>query len=141
MNLLNRAFSSGLTNVIFNAPVPKTEIADVIASADLCLATLQPIEMYKTVYPNKVFDYMAAGRATLLNIDGVIREVIETSEAGVFVQPGDAKALAEEIKRLASKPKLIKKMGMNGRSYLIKNFDRPITAKLLLKLFEDTFKP
>ena len=50
--------------------------------------------MYATVYPNKVFDYMAAGRPVILAIDGVIRQVVEQAEAGVFVSPGDASALA-----------------------------------------------
>ena len=126
--------------MIFVPPVPKSEIAEVIASANICLATLQPVDMYKTVYPNKVFDYMAAGRATLLNIDGVIRDVVERSESGVFVKPGDAAALAGEIKKLASKPKLTETMGRNGRSYLLKNFDRPVTAVQLQKLFENTYK-
>ena len=35
------------------------------------------IKMFRTTYPNKVFDYMAAGRPVVLAIDGVIREVVE----------------------------------------------------------------
>ena len=40
-------------------PLPKAEMRTALAAADVCLAILKPIEMYKTVYPNKVFDYMA----------------------------------------------------------------------------------
>ena len=137
-NLIQKAKGLELDNILFVPPVNKSEITEVIASADLCIATLQPIEMYKTVYPNKVFDYMAAGKATLLNIDGVVREVVEKAEAGVFVKPGCPEALANEITRLASKPKLIKQMGKSGREYLLKNFDRPVTAAQLIKLFENS---
>ena len=139
-NLVRQAKELDLNNLIFVSPVIKSNIAEVIAAADLCLATLQPIEMYKTVYPNKVFDYMAAGRATLLGIDGVIREVIESSSSGFFVQPGDPQALAEQIKKLASMPELLEQMGKNGRAYLLKHFDRPVTAAQLQDLFKKTIK-
>ncbi|MBN2499236.1 MAG: glycosyltransferase family 4 protein, partial [Anaerolineales bacterium] len=43
-----------LTNVYFLPPVPKREMAQALAAADACIAILKPIEMYKTVYPNKV---------------------------------------------------------------------------------------
>ena len=52
----------------------KDEMSEALAAADACIAILKPVEMYKTVYPNKVFDYMAAGKPVILAIDGVIRE-------------------------------------------------------------------
>ena len=61
-NLQKLASEMGLNNVRFFPPVPKAEMSDAIAAADVCIAILKPVEMYKTVYPNKVFDYMAAGR-------------------------------------------------------------------------------
>ena len=94
----------GLKNVLFAGVCPKKEMPMVIASADLCLAILQNIPMFRTTYPNKVFDYMAAGRPTVLVIDGVIREVIEASEGGVFVQPGNEELLAKTILELSRSP-------------------------------------
>ncbi len=84
-----QAAQMGLHNVYFLPPVPKAGMAQALAAADACIAILKPIKMYATVYPNKVFDYMAAGRPVILAIDGVIRQVVEEAEAGVFVQPGD----------------------------------------------------
>ena len=76
----------------------------VLAAADAGIAILKPIEAYKTTYPNKVFDYMAAGRPVVLAIDGVIREVVEAAGCGEFVQPGDPQALAGAVRRLAADP-------------------------------------
>jgi glycosyltransferase involved in cell wall biosynthesis len=70
---------------------------DVLAAADACLAILKPVELYKTTYPNKVFDYLAAGRPVLCAIDGVIREVVESAHAGLFVQPGNPVALMQAV--------------------------------------------
>ncbi len=54
-------------------------MAEALAAASVCIAILKPIELFKTTYPNKVFDYMAAGRPTILAIDGVIRQVVEAA--------------------------------------------------------------
>jgi glycosyltransferase involved in cell wall biosynthesis len=113
-----------LDNVIFAGVHPKKEMPLVLASSDVCLAILQNITMFRTTYPNKVFDYMAAGRPTVLVIDGVIREVIETSHGGVFVEPGDDAQLAKTILELSKDPQRVRQMGINAREYLVKHLDR-----------------
>ncbi len=99
-NLVQRANNLGLSNVLFLPPLPKDQISAALAAADACLAILKPIEMYKTTYPNKVFDYMAAGKPVLLGIDGVIRSVVDEAGAGLFFRPGDPKALADAVQKL-----------------------------------------
>ena len=126
--LIEQARALGLDNLHFVDPLPKTAMAQALAAADACLAILKPIAMYKTVYPNKVFDYMAAGRPVLLAIDGVIRRAVEDAEAGVFVPPGDAGVLAAAIKGLASDPQAAARMGRKGRAYLMQHFNRPELA-------------
>ena len=113
-----------LQNVIFAGVCPKKEMPFVIASSDVCLAILQNVPMFRTTYPNKVFDYMAAARATVLVIDGVIREVIESSHGGVFVEPANHELLAQTILELSKDPQRVKQMGANARAYLVKNLDR-----------------
>jgi len=122
------------SNVIFAGVRPKKEMPRVVASADVCLAILQDIPMFRTTYPNKVFDYMAAGRATVLVIDGVSRQLIETSNGGVYVQPGDDAMLVEKILELSKDPKSVQQMGLNAREYLVKNLDRRYKLKETLEL-------
>lgn len=134
------AKEKGLSNVLFLPPVPKLKMREVLAAADACLAILKPIEMYKTTYPNKVFDYMAAGRAVILAIDGVIREVVETANAGVFVPPGDPKALSEAIQDLASNPSTCKRLGKNGRKIIEEKFSREELANQFTALLEQLWR-
>jgi glycosyltransferase involved in cell wall biosynthesis len=114
----------GLQNVVFAGVCPKKEMPFVIASSDVCLAILQNVPMFRTTYPNKVFDYMAAARATVLVIDGVIREVIESSDGGVFVEPANHELLAKTILELSKDPQRVKRMGANARAYLVQHLDR-----------------
>ena len=114
----------GLPNVTFAGARPKSEIPEVLAASDACLATLKALRLFRTPYPNKVFDYMAAGRPTILAIDGVIRQVVETAGGGVFVPPGDGAALATSVRTLSQDPQRVQTMGRAARAYVVEHFDR-----------------
>lgn len=126
----------GLSTVHFLPSVPKTAMGQALAAADACIAILKPIEMYKTVYPNKVFDYMAAGRPVILAIDGVMREVVVEAGAGIFVPPGDADALAGGIRELAAHPAEGRRMGANGRACVEQNFNRATLSAEMAHIME-----
>jgi glycosyltransferase involved in cell wall biosynthesis len=108
-----------------------------LAAADACIAILKPVPMYATVYPNKVFDYLAAGRPVVLAIEGVIRQVVEEAGAGIPVRPGDPAAMAAAIRQLASDPQAGRDMGLQGRRYVEAHFDRPALADRLVMLMEE----
>ena len=139
-NLQLQADAMGLTNVTFAPSVPKAEMAGALAAADACIAILKPLEEYKTTYPNKVFDYMAAGRPVALAIDGVIREVVESAGCGLFAEPGNLSALADAIRTLAADKERAREMGLEGRAYLEKNFSRAVIGEKLLNLLEELTK-
>ena len=126
----------GLKNVLFLPPVPKHRMAGALAASDACIAILKPIELYQTTYPNKVFDYMAAGRAVLLAIDGVIRRVVEDGNAGIFIPPGDPDAMANAIHQFAENPEKCRKMGLNGRTMIETKFSREKLASEFNTLVE-----
>ena len=139
-NLQAQAAALKLTNISFVASVPKDEITGAMAAADACVAILKPVQAYKTTYPNKVFDYMCAGRPVVLVIDGVIREVVEAGDCGIFTPPGDPQALAAAIRSLAGDPQRSREMGLNGRRYIEANFNRPLLAEKLAAIMEDMLK-
>jgi glycosyltransferase involved in cell wall biosynthesis len=134
--LQRQAQEMGLTNVYFLPPVPKAKMNSVLAAADVGIAILKPVPLYATVYPNKVFDYMAAGRPVVLAIAGVIRQAVEEAGAGICVPPGDPLALANAICNLANDPAACQEMGKNGRRYIEKHFDRRILAEKLETIFK-----
>jgi len=111
-----------------------------LAAADACIAILKPIPLYATVYPNKVFDYMAAGRPVVLAMEGVIREVIESANSGISIPPGDPTTLAEAIIYLADHPQEGNEMGTRGRKYIKNHFDRPAQAERFGQIIEKMVK-
>jgi len=135
--LLAQAKEMNLENVLFLSPVPKTEMCSMLAAADACIAILKPIELYKTTYPNKVFDYMAAGRPVILAIDGVIKELVESAGAGLAVEPGNPKALACAIQQLSANRGQARALGLAGRTYIERFYNRAHFSKKFALVLED----
>ncbi|HSB89622.1 MAG TPA: glycosyltransferase family 4 protein [Anaerolineales bacterium] len=138
--LQQRAAAQGLSNVVFLPPVAKTGMAQVLAAADCGIAILKPLPLYATTYPNKVFDYMAAGRPVVLAVDGVVRQLVEGAGAGVFVRPGDGRALAGAVRRLAGDRASARRMGIRGRRLVETRFDRSLQAEQLEQLFLEVIR-
>jgi glycosyltransferase involved in cell wall biosynthesis len=122
--LQERARAEQLNNLIFLPPVEKASVPALMNEADCGIAVLKAIPMFATTYPNKVFDYMASELPIVLAIDGVIRQVVEAAEAGVYVTPGDGAEIGEAVRRLADDPKFAKDMGHKGKKYVELHFDR-----------------
>lgn len=128
----------GLTNMQWIDAVSKEEMPGLIRSADVGAAILKKVDTFKTVYPNKVFDYMSCGQPTLVAIDGVARKlVVEDARAGVYAEPENAEELAEKIRWMADNSDEIREMGQRGRKFVEENFSRPALAQRYLDLMED----
>jgi len=121
-------------NVTFTGSRPKSQMPAVLAESDVCLAVLRDIPMFRTTYPNKVFDYMAAARPVVLAIDGVIRQVIEAANGGIPVPPGNPQAMADAVRTLHENRHRSEEMGRDARDYVIKFFDRNQQAQQFSEL-------
>jgi glycosyltransferase involved in cell wall biosynthesis len=130
-NLIRQAGELRLSNVRFAPAQPKARMPAFLAAADVCIAILRAIPMFTTTYPNKVFDYMAAGRATVLAIDGAIRGVVEGAGAGLFVSPGNPEALADAVRMYHDRPELRGLHGARAQAYVGTHFDRVQQARSL----------
>lgn len=125
--------SRNLKNIQFLGSQPKERMPGLINAADAGLAVLQSNPTFKTVYPNKVFDYMACGRPTVLAIDGVARTLVcDDARAGVFAEPEDGAAIAARLTELADDNALASALGASGRAWVVENASRSALAKRYL---------
>ncbi len=133
----------GLTNIRFYGPQPKSKMADLVSACDVGAAVLQNNPTFQTVYPNKVFDYMACERPVLLAIDGVARRLVcQEANAGIFAEPENPVSIAEAILRLADSPQASADLGKNGRAWVVANASRDsLAARYLTHLEALTASP
>ncbi|MBT8400521.1 MAG: glycosyltransferase, partial [Rhodothermia bacterium] len=94
--------------------------------------TLKDIETFKYgVSPNKLFDYMAAGKPVICAVGGETKQIVLDAEAGLVVAPEDAAAMAEAMMRLSGSPSDRDRLGRNGRNYVSRFHSREQLASSL----------
>jgi colanic acid biosynthesis glycosyl transferase WcaI len=118
-----------LANVQFLGQQPREQIPGYVSAADLCLVLLKKTELFKTVIPTKLLEYMACERPVLVAVDGQARQIVEEAGAGVYVEPENSKALVKAILDLAADPARRRQMGAAGRRYIVNKFSREKTAR------------
>jgi glycosyltransferase involved in cell wall biosynthesis len=138
--LEGRAAALGLRNVVFTGLLPRNEIVDVMAAADVALVTLKPVETFRSVLPSKMFEAMAAGKPVVLGVDGEARSVLERAGAGVAVPPGEARALAGAIAALAANAEERERLGAAGRAFVAREFNRTVWAGRYLAILEGVIR-
>lgn len=125
-----------LTNVTFIDSIPKEYVVEYINAMDVCTAVLMKNDTFKTVYPNKVFDYMCCQRPILVGIDGVARTLVEDAGAGLYMEPENTADIVAKIRQLRDCPSQRKEMGESGLAFVLKNYSRDSLASKYLKIVE-----
>jgi colanic acid biosynthesis glycosyl transferase WcaI len=131
------AESRGLANIRFIDQQPRERIPAYIGASDACLVLLKKTELFKTVIPTKMLEFMACERAVILAVDGQARMIVEAANAGVYVEPENAAQLARTITDLADDVAKREALGRNGRRYILKHFSRERTAALYVDVLQD----
>jgi glycosyltransferase involved in cell wall biosynthesis len=137
-NLKNKAKDLGLNNVIFLSPVKKTQVQSVLKLIDVCYIGLRNEKIFEFgVSPNKLFDYMYAGKPILYAINSGNRPV-EEANCGISVDAENPDAIANGILKLYNlSQEERKKLGENGKNYVLKYH----TYKSIADKFEEIIKP
>jgi glycosyltransferase involved in cell wall biosynthesis len=120
--LAARAKAENLTNMRFLEPRPAADIPPLLASADMLLVLLRG--GFPDAVPSKLYEAMASGRPVVVVSDGEAAELVREHRAGLAVEPGDVKGLADAIRRLRHDPELRRELGENGRRAAERCFDR-----------------
>jgi len=129
-----------LSNIQFIDSVSKMIVNDYIYASDICIAILKKTDTFKTVYPNKVFDYMRCEKPILVTIDGITRTLIEESKSGLYAPPEDVNALKKVIDSfLLRSEEELKQMGIKGSLYVQLHFSREKLAVKYLKIIKKEF--
>jgi glycosyltransferase involved in cell wall biosynthesis len=127
--IMELAAARGLANVQFLGQQPRERIPAYVSAADLCLVLLKKTELFKTVIPTKLLEYMACERPVVVAVDGQARQIVEEAGAGVYAEPENSKALVKAILTLAADPERRRQMGASGRQYIVNKFSREKTAR------------
>jgi glycosyltransferase involved in cell wall biosynthesis len=133
--------SRGLTNVLFLNQQPREQIPAFISISDVCLVLLRKTEIFKTVIPTKMLEFMSCARPIILGVDGQARQIIDEAGAGIVIEPENPDALVAAIEKLHADPDLGRTMGRGGRESIEKNFARANTAQKYITVLDRVLTP
>ncbi|MDV5099301.1 glycosyltransferase family 4 protein [Pseudomonas sp. LSJ-87] len=128
-----QAAAMQLDNVLFEASVKKSEIPNLAREADaFIISVLDLPNLYRFgISMNKIFDYMAAGRPTII-ASSAINNPIAEADGGITVSPDNPEEMADAIVKLADLNRdELSLMGVAARRYVESNHEY---QKLALKL-------
>lgn len=134
--IMTMARALGLDNLRFVDQQPRETIPAYISASDASLVLLKKTDLFKTVIPTKMLEFMSCARPVILGVDGQAREIMEKAQAGIFIEPGNANALVEAVKRLRADASLREKLGSNGRRHIVEHFSREQTAATYVGVLE-----
>ena len=127
-----RQKAEGLDNVVFSdQDLPKSDVARLVASADVAMTIYKNVPILYTCSPNKMFDSFAAGKPVLTNMPGWLQGLVENHNAGVFVEPDNAQDFADKAAELAAHPERCETYGKNSRKLAEEMFARDKLVKEL----------
>ena len=120
--------NNNLNNVTF---IPYQDKADLIYS--LNAADIHWVVNAKGIkgvsVPSKLYGVMAAGKPVLGVLDkgSEARLIVEESNCGVCIEPGNYKEISRNIEYILNNKELIKSLGQNGRKYLEVNLTKDVS--------------
>ncbi len=124
----------GLSNLEWIDGVDYEKLPEFINKSDICLGGFGNTRKAKITSMNKLFEYMACGKAIITGDVASSREILEDGKTAIFCRCADAEDLARKILKLKYNPDLIKMLGENAR----KNFKESFTPQIITyKLIQD----
>ncbi|WOO42929.1 glycosyltransferase family 4 protein [Rubellicoccus peritrichatus] len=132
--------ADSLKHVIFTGRIDKSEVPNLLRTVDVCFIHLRKSDLFKTVLPSKMFEAFAVGRSIILGVDGNAREVLDSANAGIFIEPGNAQELVKAMQVLRNNEKQRSMFEENGLHHVKEFYDRNVLAKDFLKILEETLK-
>jgi glycosyltransferase involved in cell wall biosynthesis len=127
-----------ITNLTFLPPVSKSQVISVMKRFDVCYLGLKRKSLYRFgISPNKLFDYMYAGRPILQALEAG-NDLVREAGCGISVEPDNPAAIAEAIMRFyRMTPQMRRAMGEKGRQFVLANHTYDRLAERFSALFGD----
>ncbi len=113
-SLEKSARERGLTNLLFHDFVPHSEMPSYLAALNASLVHLRADPLFETVIPSKIFEAMAMGTPIVSAVAGECSRIVGSTDSGVCIASGDAHAMAEAVRELASDPARCRLLSKNG---------------------------
>ena len=125
--------SNSLTK--FYGKIEQEVLFNILKESSIGLIILHPMPNYLNSSPNKLFEYMANGMAVIASDFPVWRDIIDTYQCGICVNPLNIDEITHAIQYLKNNSKISVEMGKNGRKAVVEHFNWDVESRKLVDLY------
>ena len=135
--LVQRVQSENLNRIVMLDAVPKAAIPPLLRSMDVLYIGLQKQPLFRFgISPNKLVDYMMAGRPVICAIDAG-NDPVRDANCGMTILPEDPAALANAVQHMCTLSAMERdRMGKSGRVFVEQNHIYPTLAQRFIQAIE-----
>lgn len=120
--------------IMFTGSVPYEQVPLYLNATDLCVSPKKPL--LGGYSPQSLYEFMACGRPVIATRTSGF-EILEEHNAGLLINPENAREFADAIIKLLRDPELRERMGENGRRYVMENHSWKIVASKVAKACQE----
>jgi glycosyltransferase involved in cell wall biosynthesis len=122
-------------NILLPGVFPHEEMPALWAATDICAIAFRSHALFDGALPSKMFEAMATGTPVVAAAQGETQRLLESTGAGIAVQPGDRSAMIDRLQCLANDPHKRGAMALAGRQYALQNLSAFRVRDSFLKIF------
>jgi len=126
----------GWRQVIELGHINRTEVKEVLSRSMAGLVLFHPEPNHINAQPNKMFEYMSAGIPVIASNFPLWKEIIESNNCGICVDPLNVNEITDAINWIMDNPEQAKLMGKNGRKAVEAKYNWKQEENKLLKIYE-----
>lgn len=123
-------------HVDYRSWLPYESMIRTLYTSSIGIIVPHPIQRYRTNYPVKLFEYMAAGMPVIASADGESASFVKEASCGILVNSQDTQQIADAIVTLAGDKLLAAEMGERGRKLILEKYNWESEAVKLIGLHE-----
>ena len=135
-----RSSAKRLKNVSFYPHSSKQCVKNLLDKSDAVYVSFKDVKVLGTGSPNKLFDSFAAGKLTIINFDGWIKNLVTKNKCGFHHNPYSNVEFVKKLKVFLDSPELLARYQRNGRKLAELYYDKDIQIKKLLKILNNEYK-
>ena len=105
----------------------------------LRLADIYSLPSFVEGLPISLLEAMALGIPSISTNVYAIPEAVKNNETGILIESGDPAALAAAIKKLKDDRELRDTLGLNGRAWVLENFNEIKVAEIAFESYQESF--
>ncbi len=126
----------GWVNVDYKGDLARNAAIETMAESMVGMICYLPEPNHVNAYPNKLFEYMAAGLPIISSDFPLWRQIVEGAQCGISVDPADPAEIRLAIMRLVNDPEACRRMGENGRKAAHEQYNWVTEEEKLIRLYE-----